>query len=114
MPYINVATNVSMDDATRRDLAGKFSRLGAELLGKPEKWVMARVEAGCSLVYSGTDEPAAFVDFRSIGLDENGCVNLSQRVCALLRDEADIDPSRVYIDFRNLERKLFGWNEGTF
>lgn len=114
MPYVRMETNAPLSAEQERELTAAVSALAASLTGKPEKWVMARVEAGASLLYSGTDAPAAFVDFRSIGLDSSMCAGYSGALCSLLEDKAGIPADRVYIDFRDLPRAMFGWNKATF
>jgi hypothetical protein len=114
MPYVNVQTNIPLDAAARAGLAAKLSALASELTGKPEQWVMARVEAGLTLVMGGSPDPAAYVEFKSIGLAENACADQSAGICDLLNRELAIPPSRVYIEYKNLERCLFGWNGATF
>lgn len=114
MPYVKVQTNLALDDDARRDLATKVSALASELTGKPEQWVMTRVDGGLSLSMGGSFEPAAFVEFKSIGLMENACANQSAGICELLEQELSIPADRVYIEYKNLERCLFGWNGATF
>ncbi|NJB68893.1 hypothetical protein GGQ74_002566 [Desulfobaculum xiamenense] len=114
MPYVNVALNMEMSDEDARALAEKVSALASELTGKPERWIMARVEPGCAMCHGGSFAPAAFVEFKSIGLDEGDCGRLSRGVCGLLSREAKVAPERVYIEFKTLHGHLFGWNGGTF
>ena len=77
---------------------------------------MARVEAaGLTLAMGGSSDAAAYVEFKSIGLAENACADQSAGICDLLLNrELAIPPSRVYIEYKNLERCLFGWNGATF
>jgi phenylpyruvate tautomerase PptA (4-oxalocrotonate tautomerase family) len=114
MPYIHVATNLSMDDGRARELNAGLSALAAELLGKPEKYVLARFSQGGVLTHGGTADPAAMVELKSIGLPEDRTAELSDRICAHLKQELGISPDKVYIEFLDLKRNLFGWNSGTF
>ncbi len=114
MPYVRVETNAPLDAGARDELAGRLSALAARLTGKPERWVMVRVEAGAALLYGGSDEAAAFVEFKSIGLDATDCPTFSAALCGLLREDAGVPPERVYIEFKELPRAMFGWNGATF
>lgn len=114
MPYVHVETNLGLDAEGSAALAGKVSELAAKLAGKPERWVMARVEAGATLLYGGSDEAAAFVEFKSIGLDATDCPSMSAALCGLLEAEVGIPADRVYIEFKDLPRAMFGWNGATF
>jgi hypothetical protein len=114
MPHLCIDTNVSMERDTAAELAGKASGLIAQALGKPVGYCQAMVRPGAALVHGGTDAPAAFVTLKSIGLPEDRTAQLSEELCDFLRRELAISPERVYIDFADLQRHLFGWNSGTF
>lgn len=114
MPYVKVQTNVAMDEAQAKDLASKMSARASELTGKPEQWVMAQVEPAAVLMFGGSFEPAAYVEFKSIGLNEGVCADQSAGLTEVLTSELGIPAERVYIEFKNLERCLFGWNGATF
>jgi len=114
MPYIRVQTNAELDNEAAAALASKVSTLASLLTGKPERWVMASVEPGAALVYGGLFEAAAFVEFKSIGLDAAMFPELSAALCGLLEAEAKIPADRVYIEFTDLPRAMFGWNSTTF
>jgi phenylpyruvate tautomerase PptA (4-oxalocrotonate tautomerase family) len=114
MPYIEVATNVDMDDAMARDVLSKLSGLAAEMLGKPEKYVLARVTAGQVLSHGGSADPAAYVTLRSIGLPKDGTPGFSAKICGFLQAELGVSGDKVYIDFSDIERSMFGWNGSTF
>lgn len=114
MPYVEIVTNVELDQGAQRSLTKKVSALASSLLGKPEQWVMVRVQESACLSHGGGFEPAAFCRFMSIGLDTGACAGLSGALCEVLDEQVSIPKDRVYIEFRELERELFGWNGGTF
>jgi len=114
MPYVNVSTNVVLNAKAQKDLALKLSARASELTGKPEQWVMARVQAGVTLCHGGSFDPAAYVEFKSIGLNEGVCADQSAGLTEVLTSEIGVPAERVYIEFKNLERCLFGWNGATF
>ena len=114
MPYFSIQTSHSLDDAAAAGLAGRASAFTAELLGKPEAYVMTVVTAGAVMTFAGSDAPAAFVDVRSIGLPEERCSEFADAISRFIQAELDIDPGRVFIDLRDLPRTRFGWNGKTF
>jgi len=61
MPYISIETNQTIDQASNRNLMKKTSVFIAELLGKPESYVMVATKPGIPLIFAGSDEPTAFV-----------------------------------------------------
>lgn len=113
MPYVSVATNVPMDAGEAGRVARLVSQCAVQATGKDEQWVMARVEPGQALCYGGTDEPAAYVEFKNVGLDAGACASITDSLCALLSAQCGVPPERVYVEFKSLERRLFGWNGRT-
>lgn len=114
MPYIEIATNVDVDDNTARDLLSKASGLAGEMLGKPDKYVLARISPGQMLSHGASADPAALVTLKSIGLPKDKTGELSKKICAFLKAELGIEGDKVYIDFADLERSMFGWSSKTF
>jgi phenylpyruvate tautomerase PptA (4-oxalocrotonate tautomerase family) len=114
MPMISVKTSAEMDDPTREQLLAALSRLIVEGIGKPETYVMGVLETA-SLIMSGEEGNAAFVEIRSIG-GLSGEVNrsLSEKVCSLLELHLQVPRDRVYINFFDLSRENWGWNSKTF
>jgi phenylpyruvate tautomerase PptA (4-oxalocrotonate tautomerase family) len=114
MPYFSIETNQPVDSAANQQLLKKISVFVAELLGKPESYVMVSIQPGSPLIFGGSNDPAAFVRLKSIGLPVDRCPQLSQEICNLIEQEFGIPKDRIFIDFKDLERNLFGWNGKTF
>ncbi len=114
MPYCCLTTNVAMSAQGTRDLAKKMSGFLGNQLGKPEKWVMLRLETAKTLLFGGSDCPAAYCELKSINLPEQKCSELSKAICAFLQEEARIEQDRIYIEFKDLNKAFFGWNGTTF
>lgn len=115
VPFLQVVTN--QDIATteaRADFMRAASGRVAELLAKPERFCMVRLETGQSLLFAGTDEPAAFADLSSLGLPAGETQRLSGGLCDLLSAHLGVKPERVYIHFRDVERPMWGHNRTTF
>ncbi|MDC0336127.1 phenylpyruvate tautomerase MIF-related protein [Pseudodesulfovibrio sp.] len=114
MPFIKVETNVTMDAAKSSDTAKALSALAADMLGKPEAYVLSIFEGGKALIFGGTDDPAAYVTVDSIGLAEDRTAEFSATLCSFLESALGIPGNRVYIAFGDIERHLFGWDSKTF
>jgi len=112
MPFIKVETNVKAVQAA--ETAKAISSLAAEILGKPEQYVLAIFEDGKTLLHGGTADPAAYVTLDSIGLPDDRTPELSASICSFLESALGVPADRVYIAFGNIERHLFGWNGKTF
>ncbi len=114
MPYFSIETNQTVDPASNRELMKKTSAFIAELLGKPESYVMIAIKPGTPLIFAGSDEPAAFVRLKSIGLPKERSTDFSEKICGFVQQELKVPPNRIFIDFKDLERDMFGWNSKTF
>lgn len=114
MPFIRVETNVAVDESRRVEIAQALSRLAADLLGKPESYVLSIFEPGKSLCFGGTTESAAFVELKSIGLPEASTAGFSREISTFLETALVIPADRVYIAFADLQRHMLGWDGKTF
>ncbi|MGB5259442.1 MAG: phenylpyruvate tautomerase MIF-related protein [Gammaproteobacteria bacterium] len=114
MPFLKIQTNHMLSGTQAKGLAGKASALVAEQLGKPERYVMVSVENNPAMQFAGTDAPLAYLELKSIGLPETATAAISNALCQLVASEAGIEPDRVYIEFADAPRKMWGWNNSTF
>jgi phenylpyruvate tautomerase len=114
MPYLVVKTNVDISDADKQTLLTDLSAVAAEELGKPERYVMVAIEDNASMLFAGSDAPLAYLEMKSIGLPEDITGDLSKALCNLVHRQLHIDKDRIYIEFADAPRKMWGWNGGTF
>jgi phenylpyruvate tautomerase PptA (4-oxalocrotonate tautomerase family) len=114
MPYFSIETNQTTDQFADPELLKKTSAFIADLLGKPESYVMISIHPGVPLIFGGSDDSAAFVRLKSIGLPEDCCPELSEKICGFIERELDVPKDRVFIDFKDITRSMFGWNGKTF
>ena len=115
MPYCEINTNAESGEALA-EIVLAVSKCVSEAIGKPEKWVMVRVNTDQIMCFGGTTDSCAFVRLVSIGnLDEARNKIISEKICTLLKETLSISPDRVYIDFKDVEKRyMFGWNSTTF
>lgn len=114
MPYLSIQTNISVSADDSQSLLGRASQLTAEQLGKPESYVMVAIHAPVPMMFAGSDAPAAYLELKSIGLPEDNTKLLSQALCGLIQKELGIEKDRIYIEFSNAGRHMWGWNGTTF
>jgi len=114
MPYLGIHTNKKFDDATAQELMKKASHTVAELLGKPESYVMVALPPPVPMMFAGDDAPLAYLELKSIGLPQSATTDLSSALCALVSDTLDISQNRIYVEFANAERAMWGWDGRTF
>ena len=114
MPYLLIQTNLELGPDETATLARRASAETATLLGKPERYVMVCVRPGETMCFAGDDAPLAYLELKSIGLPADRTDELSAGLCALVGAALDIPSERIYIEFADAQRHMFGWNGGTF
>jgi len=112
MPLLEITTNIVVESA--QDIASKASKLAAEMLGKPESYVMVKLQSEQVLLFAGTDEAAAHIKLKSLGLAEDRTKELSTILCHFAETELGIKSARIYIEFANPARHMWGWDNTTF
>ena len=114
MPLINIQASVpAVADAN--SLLQELSSKLAELLGKPEKYVMTSLQCGVPMTFSGNTEPTCYVEVKSIGaLDGSLTQEVSELVCGHIEQNLGIPADRTYIGFEDVPARLWGWNGSTF
>jgi phenylpyruvate tautomerase len=70
MPYLSILTNARVAEARHSELLAAASRVVASRLSKPENYVMVSIAPGQRLAFAGSEEPAAFLELRSIRLPD--------------------------------------------
>ena len=114
MPYLKIQTNQALDDVAQQRLMAEASATVAEQLGKPERYVMVAIDAARPMLFAGNSDAVAYLELKSIGLPDDATAGLSERLCELMATHLNIAPDRVYIEFANAQRHMWGWNGGTF
>ena len=112
MPVLQITTNATINDTA--DLAKQASALVAEMLGKPESYVMVQINDNAGLIFAGSDDPCALLVLKSLGLHESKTPSYSEQLCDFIEQQFGVPPGRTYIEFASPERHMFGWNSGTF
>ena len=112
MPLLEISPNTDIKNA--EEIARQASKLTAEILGKPESYVMVKLKPAQTLLFAGSSDPAAHLKLKSLGLPESNTTEYSSRLCSYISSALNIDSARIYIEFSNPERHMWGWDERTF
>jgi phenylpyruvate tautomerase PptA (4-oxalocrotonate tautomerase family) len=112
MPYLKINTNQELHDSN--ELIANLSKLVAGILQKPEKYVMIDVEDQRQMLFGGTDAPMIYCELKSIGLPRKQTSDLSARLAGFLTEATHVPADRIYIEFVDATRSLWGWDGGTF
>jgi len=114
MPLLTIETNVAINIDRRLSVLKRCSESVAEMLGKPERYVMIKLEADHCMLFAGDDRPLARLQLKSLGLPGNRTAEFSDQLCRLIEHELSIPRERIYIEFSDPPRNMWGWNGGTF
>jgi len=114
MPYIKIQSAAPMADQDKAALLKDASKQLAQLLGKPESYVMTAYQGVEAMTFAGDESPCAFLEVKSIGLPQNATASLSKALCELVSRYLSIPQSRVYIEFANAPGAMWGWDGRTF
>ena len=114
MPYFSIETNCSISDPDEKKLSKEASVFVAQLLGKPEPYVMVTVNSNATMSFAGSDQPTAYIEVKSIGLPLDKCNDMAGEICAFIHERLEIPANRVFIDYRDLKREMFALNGKTF
>ena len=114
MPYLKIQTNRDVADDAKQELLKKASVVVSKNLGKPEKYVMVRIDPAQPMMFAGSTTACAYLELKSIGLPESKTEALSKVLCQLMLDELKIPSERIYIEFADAKDSMWVWNSGTF
>ncbi len=114
MPLLSITSNRKTDDELTDGLLKKASAAVAAMLGKPERYVMVIINHNPQMLFAGEDAPLAYLELKSIGLPSDRTKELSRTLCDLVSEQMQIPADRIYIEFSDAQRQLWGWNGSTF
>lgn len=113
MPLIKMHTSTSIAEEKHTGLMGSLSKIVADATGKSEAVVMVTLNHG-PIMMAGTGDNAALLDVRGIGgVNKETNTAITNMVCALLEQELNIPPGRVYINFTDIDGTNWGCNSKT-
>ncbi len=114
MPYFSIETSQAITDSGMPDFIQATSAFIADLLKKPEFYVMISVKTNAEMIFGGTGRPTAFVRLKSLGLQQDKTGEYAEKICNFLEKNLNVPKDRIFIEFKDLQRNMFGWNGKTF
>lgn len=113
MPSLSIITNAALAPETESALADAASKILAAGLGKPEAYVMVSVQSRATVRFAGSDEPAALLDLRSIGLPRE-LDDVAHALTDAVNRHAHVPTRRIYITFVDMPAKHWAHGGATF
>ena len=116
MPLVKVHHSNEFTNDILNSFSKSLSKLVGNTLGKSEDFVMIIFQR-TELQSFGLDSttPSLFIELKNVGKFSPEITNtLSAKITALCIGFIDVEPTRIYLEFQESERHLWGWNTKTF
>lgn len=116
MPLLRLVTNQAVAEERREILMERLSANVADVLGKPESYVMITLEEKMPMIFGGSSDPTGLFEVYSLGeISAEQAKRFSAEISGILAQELDILANRVYSKYVGwAERHLWGFNGSTF
>lgn len=114
MPVLTVHTTAPIDDNAISGLLTACSTTLAEAMGQPEAYVMTLFERADAMTMAGTSAPSCLVAVRSVvELTAEQTTAITARLCALMGDHLGVETNRIFVNFTDFRRAMWGFNGST-
>ena len=116
MPLLNLFSSATKPtELALAQMFKSFSTLLAHELGKPERYVMVGLAPRMDMSFAGSREPACYAELKNVGrLPAEKVEDLSQVLCEAIAKALAVPKDRIYIEFKNADGALWGFDGGTF
>ncbi len=114
MPCLILNTSQVLEEQQKSNVCLAVSAKTAEILSKPESYVMVLINDQQNMSFAGSTEPSAYIELKSLGLPDNQTAELSRQLCEHIADLINVPQNRIYIEFSSPERHMWGWDGRTF
>jgi len=114
MPCVIIHRNIDLDSEQNSSLQERVYAAIEKVLHKPKTYVMVVISEKETISLAGSSDPALFMEVKSIGLPGNTPKDLSNELCNAALEVLGIPPTRIYINFSDVPRNLWGFNGSTF
>ncbi|MBW2732241.1 MAG: hypothetical protein JRH20_07585 [Deltaproteobacteria bacterium] len=116
MPLLRLVTNQPVAEERRDILMKRLSKSVANVLGKPESYVMITLEEKTPMLFAGSSEPTGFFEVTSLGsISAEQAQRFSAEISGILAQELNLPANRVYSKYVGwTDRQLWGFKGGTF
>ena len=117
MPLLQLhLSDQGIEHSTKDDIHRFGAKILSEEIGKSIDFVMVVINSGCSLSFAqDTKISCAYIEVKNVGeLSGDITKSMSKRLTNLVYDKLKIKPERIYIEFQESQRHLWGWNGDTF
>ena len=117
MPLLQINSNLpQIEPSILNEIHLSGAEILADQIGKSIEYVMVIINTNSSLSFAQDSKTsAAYLEVKNVGeLDPNKTQRMSKMLSELVSKKLGICPTRIYIEFQQSERHLWGWNGATF
>ncbi|KAF9591948.1 hypothetical protein IFM89_010306 [Coptis chinensis] len=108
MPCLNLSTNVSLEGVDTSSVLSEATRSVANIIGKPEAYVMIVLKGSIPIAFGGTEQPAAYGELVSIGgLNPDTNKKLSAAIATILETKLSVPKNRFFLKFYDSKASYF-------
>ncbi|KAL2330666.1 hypothetical protein Fmac_018247 [Flemingia macrophylla] len=107
MPCLNLSTNVNLDGIDTSSILSEATSTVAQIIGKPEAYVMIVLKGSVPISFGGNEQPAAYGELVSIGgLNPDVNKKLSAAIASILETKLSVQKSRFFLKFYDTKASI--------
>jgi len=116
MPLANVYIPKGFEPSLLDKFSKSVSQILSTALNKSEDYIMTVFqETKYQSFANNHSDPSVYMEIKNVGnLGPEVTSDLASKLTDLIESTLNISPTRVYIEFQQSERHLWGWNGKTF
>ncbi|HAD22174.1 MAG TPA: hypothetical protein DCF87_08695 [Opitutae bacterium] len=115
MPTFILHTSSAINDHQNQNIRKDTVDILSQELGKSKDFIVTLIHDSIAIEFGQSEAPCAYVEVKSVGtLSPEQTTAMSDRLCNALQQILSIHPDRIYIEFQESPRHLWGWNGKTF
>ena len=114
MPFFSLTTSQSLSPETEDDIISEACDAVKDVLGKPEEFLISLVNANRSVRFGRGAEPAAWIEFKALGLPVDAIPKLAERFAGSVSRLTGVPEDRIYTVCEDVPRTHWAKGPNTF
>ena len=116
MPLAKIYTSEDFELNNFDKISKSISGILSSVLNKSEDYIMCVCPKSHYQSFANNfSDPSIYVEIKNVGvLSPEVTSELTEKLTSMLIGNTDTPASRIYIEFQNSERHMWGWNGKTF
>lgn len=116
MPLAKIYTTEDFELSDFDKVSKSISGILSSVLNKSEDYIMCVYPKSHYQSFANNSlDPSIYVEIKNVGvLSPEVTSELTEKLTSILIENTEAPASRIYIEFQNSERHMWGWNGKTF